>query len=191
MKLDKNQFLLLATAIGAAATTAAKTPEPTSITSASDGLAKPDDEAEQDTAGSCDGNTGQTGRAKYCPIAEGRRKGCLDWVSCDESNLKAASELRLFDCLAAASTNACAVEGSVSAYERCGRAMTAHACSDPTAGQVCQRVSRACSGHQGSMMASCATFVAPLTAAGKASFQSCMIEGCDDYQFKSCLGYMR
>jgi hypothetical protein len=179
MKLDRNQFLLLATAIGAAAaTTGAKTYE--------------DPIAEQDqTGGACDGDTGQTGRAKYCPIAEGRRKGCLDWVFCDDSQLKAASELRLFDCLAAKPTNACSVEGAMSAYERCARDMTPHACTDPAATQVCQRVARGCGGHQGSMMGSCATWVSPLNATGKSSFAACMVEGCDDYQFKSCLGYVR
>src|SRR3954467_14303794 len=96
MKLDRSQFLLLATAIGATVTgTAAKTYDPPIST-----LAKPGDGAEEDDVATCDGDTGQTGRAKYCPIAEGRRKGCLDWVSCDDSHLKAASEVRLFDCLA-------------------------------------------------------------------------------------------
>jgi hypothetical protein len=186
MKLDRNQFLLLATAIGAAATTAAKTYDPAPVST----LAK-SDEAEEDDVAICDGDTGQTGRAKYCPIAEGRRKGCLDWVFCDDSHLKAASEVRLFDCLASKPTNSCSAEGTMTVFERCGRDMSAHACADPQAAQVCQKVSRACNGHQGSMMGSCTSFVAPLNATGKAQFASCMVEGCDDYQFKSCLGYMR
>src|SRR5450755_1609439 len=112
MGFDRNQFLLLAGAIGAA--TAATGAKSYSI----------DDqkiEAEPDQTGACDSDTGQTGRAKYCPIAEGRRKGCLDWSMCGDVGLKAASELRLFDCLASSPVNACTVEGSTSAYMRCSQ----------------------------------------------------------------------
>lgn len=187
MKLDRNQFLLLATAIGAAVTgTAAKSYDPPIST-----LSKADDAEEDQSGGTCDGDTGQTGRAKYCPIQEGRNKGCLDWSSCDDSHLKAASELRLYDCLATKQRNTCFTEGTMSAFERCARDMIPHACTDPQAAQVCQRVQRTCAGHMGSMMGSCSTWLAPLNAAGKTQFASCMVEGCDDYQFKSCLGYVR
>jgi len=189
LKLDRNQFLLLATAIGAGVMgTAAKSYDPP-VSS----LSKQQDDAEQDqSAGTCDGDTGQTGRAKYCPIQEGRNKGCLDWSACDDSHLKAASELRLYDCLAGKPRNTCFTEGApMNAFERCARDMIPHACSDATSAQVCARVQRSCNGHMGSLMGSCATWLNPLNATGKAQFASCMVEGCDDYQFKSCLGYVR
>jgi hypothetical protein len=179
-RLDRNQFLMLATAIGAAtAATGAKTFPPV------------EEQPEQDQASACDGDTGQTGRAKYCPIAEGRRKGCLDWTMCDDPGLKAASELRLFDCLAGTPTNACVAESAASPYVRCAQQVVNHACADPAAAQTCQRVQRACRGHQGSMMQNCATYVTPMTSTGRNNFVSCMVEGCDDYQFKSCSQYMR
>ena len=185
-RFDRNQFLLLATAIGAAtATLAAKPHEVVASTPT------PDDDVEPDEVSSCDGDTGQTGRAKYCPIAEGRRKGCLDWSMCTDLHLKAASELRLFDCLAASPTNACSSEGATTAFSRCALEVTSHACSDPGAAQACQRVARVCNGHQGPMMQSCAQWVAPLTSAGRTALVSCMVEGCDDYSFKGCLEYVR
>jgi hypothetical protein len=183
MKLDRNQFLLLATAIGAA-------------TAATGAKSFPEDQSngteEQDqTGGACDGDTGQTGRAKYCPIAEGRRKGCLDWSFCDDVSLKAASELRYFDCLASSPVNSCVAEGTATPYIRCGQQVVNHACADPGAATACQRAQRACRGHQGAMMQSCATYLTPMTTAARNQFVSCMVEGCDDYQFKSCTQYLR
>jgi len=189
-RFDRNQFLLLATAIGAAtAATGAKTyPEQTEEQSL-----RTDDEEQDQAAGACDGDTGQSGRAKYCPIAEGRRKGCLDWTFCDQSmGLKAASELRLFDCLAQAPVNSCSVEGTTTPYLRCGQQVVNHACPDPGAAATCQRVQRTCArGGAGSMMQSCVNYVTPMTAAGRSAFVSCMVEGCDDDVFKGCLLYMR
>jgi len=176
-RFDRNQFLLLATAIGAATTTMASKSYP--------------DDVEQDQAGACDGDTGQTGRAKYCPMAEGRRKGCLDSSSCYDMGLKAASELRLFDCLAAAPTNACFVEGAPPARDRCVQQVVSHACADPLAAQVCQRVAQTCGRRSGSLMNSCATYLTPLTTVGRNNFRACMVEGCDDYQFKACTHYMQ
>ncbi len=182
VRFDRNQFLLLATAIGAATTTMAAKSYPEERTG---------DEFEQDQLAACDGDTGQTGRAKYCPIAEGRRKGCIDSSMCSDMGLKAASELRLFDCLAASPTNACFVEGAPSARDRCAQSVVSHACADPTAAATCQRVAPRCGHRSGSMMQACAQYITPLNAAGRASFVSCMVEGCDDYTFKSCTRYMQ
>jgi hypothetical protein len=179
-RLDRNQFLLLATAIGAG--TAA---------TGSKAYDEGNDQPEQDQAAACDGDTGQTGRAKYCPMSEGQRKGCLDWMFCDDSTLKAASELRLFDCLAHVPTRACVSEGATSPYLRCAQQVVNHACPDPGAAATCQRVQHACRGQVGSLMASCTTYLTPMTAAGRTAFASCMVEGCDDYEFMSCSHYMR
>jgi hypothetical protein len=178
MALDRNQFLLVAGAIAAATTTMAS-------------KSYPDEGApEQDQVGACDGPTGQTGHAKYCPIAEGRRKGCLDWSSCSDSGLKAASELRYYDCLAASPPNACFVEGAISARQRCSDQVVRNACADPLAAATCQRAARNCARNSGTL-ALCTQYVAPLTSAGRDSFTSCMIEGCSDFQqtFKRCIAY--
>jgi hypothetical protein len=186
-RFDRNQFLLLATAIGAAtAATGAKT-FPETVTSEA---ATRDDEEQDQTAGACDGDTGQTGRAKYCPMAEGRRKGCLDWTFCDDTGLKAASELRLFDCLATSPVNSCSVEGATTPFVRCSQQVVNHACADTAATATCQRVQRTCGRAAGSMMQSCTTYVTPMTSAGKAAFVSCMVEGCSDDAFKACTLYM-
>jgi hypothetical protein len=178
-RLDRNQFLLLTAAIGAAtAATGTKS------------YATEEDPVPDQTA-TCDGDNGQTGRAKYCPIAEGRHKGCLDWSYCEDKGLKAASELRYFDCLAAAPANACSVEGTATPFIRCAQQVVNHACPDPGAAATCQRVARACRGRQGTMMQSCSTYVTPMSAAGRNAFVSCMVEGCSDDMFTSCTQYMR
>jgi hypothetical protein len=163
---DRNQFLLLAAAIATAATVLAE---------------------EDQTGRACDDDTGRTGRAKYCPIAENGHHGCLTRRSCTGGPiLKAASELRLYDCLANATD--CS---SGTAQSLCGQQLAPHACADTSAETACQTARRACPGPQGAMMrSSCATYLAPLTAAGRTQFTSCIAEGCDDGNFTMCLGYM-
>ncbi len=110
----------------------------------------------------------------------------------DDLGLKAASELRYFDCLASSPTSSCSTEGA-GAFLRCSQQVVNHACPDPIVAQTCQRAARVCGGRQGPMMQqSCAIYLAPLSAAGRTQFTSCMIEGgCSDDQFKSCVPYLR
>lgn len=180
-RFDRNQFLLLAGAIGAA--TAAI---------GSKSYSNPET-VEEDQTTTCDGDTGQTGWSKYCPMSEGHRKGCLESGMCIDLGLKAGSELRYFDCLANAPTSACASEGAGNAYLRCSQQVVNHACADPLAAQTCLRATRVCGGQPGRMMQeSCAIYLTPLTPAGRSQFLSCMVEGsCGDDQFKSCVPYLR
>ena len=178
-RLDRNQFLLLAGAIGAA--------------TAAVGSKSYSDGAVEDQTATCDDNTGQSGWSKYCPIAEGHSKGCLDSNACVDLGLKAGSERRYFDCLASAPTSACATEGAGNPHLRCSQQVVNHACPDPTAAQTCQRASRVCNNQRGPLMQqSCEIYLTPLTPAGRTQFLSCMVEGsCSDDQFKSCVDYLR
>jgi hypothetical protein len=199
-RFDRNQFLLLAGAIGTATAALGAKGQPGEQTvdgSAAGGTSRTPN-VEEDQTATCDGDTGQTGWAKYCPIAAGHRKGCLDNTSCVDLGLKAASELRYFDCLANTPTSACASEGGGDPFVRnphvrCSQQVVNHACPDPLAEQTCQRAGRLCGARPSpQMVESCAIYVTPLTSAGRSQFLSCMSEGsCDDDQFRSCVPYLR
>ena len=141
-------------------------------------------------------HTGATGARQVLPRSpRGRRKGCLDWTMCSDTGLKGrVRDAPLSTCLAGSPANACSVEGATKlVLQRCAQQVISHACADPAATQTrCQRVARDVPvARARSMQTSCAAYVTPMTAAGRNAFVSCMVEGCEDYQFRACTLYAR
>lgn len=187
MNIDKATFLVLTTAIAAAGCSVTTTNNPADASAPSTPATGGDaGKGDSSTTTPGDGATTPTGdgATPTCPSDEGividctkETAGCAPAFCAGATKYKPSAARAILDCEKGLTVASCAEGMFAPDYVACANTGAAQACADPGAADACKQVMATCgTSDAGVTQDSCEKFVNALTAEGRTTYVSCMVE---------------